>query len=60
MRMGTRNRRQLPPAEVRELIGNLIVEKNQLLHAGDEAAAEALGLAIEYWQKVLAETHERR
>lgn len=52
------NRQPLSAAEVRAILGALIVEKNQLLHDGDRAAAEAIGLAIDYWQRVLARTLE--
>ena len=41
-------------AEVRAIVADLLVEKNQYLKAHNTAAAEAIGLAIDYWQKVLA------
>jgi uncharacterized MnhB-related membrane protein len=41
-------------AGVRAIIGALIVEKHRLLKANDPAAAEAIGLAIDYWQTVLS------
>lgn len=45
-----------PPSagEVQAVIGALIVEENQLRKANDPGAADAIGLAIEYWRKVLA------
>jgi hypothetical protein len=45
-----------PPSavQVRAIIGALIVEKHRLLKANDPAGAEAIGLAIDYWQTVLS------
>jgi hypothetical protein len=55
----TPSNRELPSgAEVRAILAALLVEKNQLRKASDAEAAEAIGLAIEYWQTVLARTPE--
>jgi hypothetical protein len=52
------NREPPSGAEVRAILAALLVEKNQLRKASDAEAAEAIGLAIEYWQTVLARTPE--
>jgi hypothetical protein len=52
------NREPPSPVEVRAIIATLLVEKHQLLKAKDAAAAEAIGLAIDYWHTVLARTRE--
>jgi hypothetical protein len=52
------NRQPPSGAEVRAILAALLVEKNQLRKASDAEAAEAIGLAIEYWQTVLARTPE--
>jgi hypothetical protein len=55
----TPSNREVPSgAEVRAILAALLVEKNQLRKASDAEAAEAIGLAIEYWQTVLARTPE--
>ena len=45
-------------AEVRAIIGALVVERNELLKAGDAGGAEALELAIDYWRMRLAKAPE--
>lgn len=45
--------------EVRAIIAALLEERNGL-RISDPAAADALGLAIEYWQDVLAGRRARR
>lgn len=55
----TPSNRELPSAaEVKAILAALLVEKDQLLKAGDSEAAEAIGLAIDYWHTVLARTPE--
>jgi hypothetical protein len=57
--MGESTRKGRPADdEVREIVAGLLVERSNLLSSGETAEAEAIKLAIEYWQKVLAE-HSR-
>jgi hypothetical protein len=52
------NRESPSPVEVRAIIATLLVQRNELVKAKDAAAAEAIGLAIDYWQTVLARKRE--
>lgn len=51
-------RHPVSPAEIQAVLAALIVEKNQLVKANDLAAAEAIGLAIDYWFTRLANQRE--